>query len=106
VVGPGVNTDCQIVSAFAPNVARWNITGLSRLEYNRGVGALANRANVSVDTVHNLAVWGSMGKVEVLDTSNCTIEGNPAREVIGDDEWLSKIFAKVGLKPQIPVPKP
>lgn len=40
-------------------------------------------------------MWGNVGKSEVLDASCCTIHGDPAMEVVGDDDWLSKTFVKV-----------
>jgi len=92
VAGENSNTNCLVASECAPRIPRANITGLSRLEYNRGVSQLAGKTGEACNTVCNLCVWGKVGKTELPDARTCTIAGRPAKQAIGDDEWTDNAF--------------
>ena len=65
---------------------------MTRLDQNRGKGQLALRAGVSTDRVQNLAIWGNHSPTMFPDFLHATIGGQPAAEVIGDEDWLKGTF--------------
>jgi len=99
MVGDNSNTNCLVLSECAPDLPRRNITGLSRLEYNRGVSQLATKTGQPCNTICNLCVWGKVGKTELPDARTCTIAGTPAKEAVGDEEWTDNTFAVVRFLP-------
>jgi malate/lactate dehydrogenase len=78
VTGPFTNTCCLIVSELAPGLPKQNITGLSRLEYNRSVHCLSSKTDSPCESVRNITLWGEVGKTGWPDASYCTIKGRVA----------------------------
>jgi malate dehydrogenase len=62
------------------------------LDENRGRHQLAQRANVPVDAVRDLAIWGNHSSTQFPDVYHATIDGRPAVEVINDEAWLQNEF--------------
>ena len=92
VVGNPCNTNCLIAASSAPQVpdARW--FAMTMLDENRGRHQLARRANVPVDAVRDLAIWGNHSSTQFPDVYHATIDGRPAVEVINDEAWLQNEF--------------
>ena len=100
VVGNPANTNALICSHFAcgsrGHADPRNITAMTRLDHNRGVGQLAEKAGVAPNKVERFAIWGNHSDSMLPDISHCTIDGKPVREVISDkDGWLSKDFLNI-----------
>jgi len=96
VVGNPANTNALITARFAcagrGKVDPTNITAMTRLDHNRGVAMLAQRAGVSTDAVQRFCVWGNHSDTMWPDVSHCTINGVPAAAAINDDAWLQGRF--------------
>lgn len=92
VVGNPCNTNCLVARENAKDipVERW--FAMTRLDQNRAKAQLAKRAGAQVGEVRNLAIWGNHSSTQYPDFGNATISGKPARDVIGDDEWLRGDF--------------
>jgi malate dehydrogenase len=94
VVGNPCNTNALIGSTAAArhgmNRDRW--FAMTMLDQSRGRSQLAARANVPVDEVRDLAIWGNHSSTQFPDVWHATIGGRPAPEVIGDEDWLQGEF--------------
>ncbi len=92
VVGNPCNTNCLIARSNAPEVPADRWFAMTRLDENRAKSQLAKKAGVPVASVTNLAVWGNHSATQFPDAAHARIDGKPAPEVVGDDEWLRGDF--------------
>jgi len=92
VVGNPCNTNCLIASANAPEIPGDRWFAMTMLDENRGRSQLATRAGALVEEVRNLAIWGNHSSTQFPDFYHATIGGQPALEVIGDEDWLQGEF--------------
>jgi len=94
VVGNPCNTNCLIARSNAPEVPAERWFSMMRLDQNRAQTQLARKAGVHVTSVTNVAVWGNHSSTQFPDFAHALIDGKPAPEVIGDQEWLEGEFVK------------
>ena len=92
VVGNPCNTNCMIAMNSAPEIPRERWFAMTRLDENRARTQLAQKAGVAVTEVSNMAIWGNHSPTMYPDFYNAKIGGQPANEVIGDEEWLKETF--------------
>lgn len=92
VVGNPVNTNCWIAMNHAPKLSRRNFHAMLRLDQNRMHAMLARRAEVSIEEVSRVVIWGNHSAKQVPDFTQAYISGRPALEVINDREWLENIM--------------
>ncbi|MCC6458179.1 MAG: malate dehydrogenase [Caldilineaceae bacterium] len=92
VVGNPANTNCLIAMRNAPDVPRERFTAMTRLDHNRALTQLAQKAGVSVTEVKKVTIWGNHSSTQYPDAYHAEIGGKPASQVIGDDAWLRETF--------------
>jgi malate dehydrogenase len=92
VVGNPCNTNCLIARSHAPDVPAERWFAMTRLDENRAKSQLARRANVPVDLVTNLAIWGNHSATQFPDFAHARIDGKPVPDVIDDTAWLQGAF--------------
>ena len=113
VVANPANTNALILSQNAPSIPKKNITCLTRLDHNRAQGQIAEKISsksskaegggdpaaafaVSSKDVKNVIIWGNHSSTQVPDATHATVTVGgktlPAKEAVGDDEWLSGEF--------------
>lgn len=92
VVGNPCNTNCLIALQNAPDLNKNNFHAMTRLDQNRAVSQLAEMANVSLDKVSHMTIWGNHSSTQVPDFVNARIEGKPLLERIHDRNWLENDF--------------
>ncbi len=92
VVGNPANTNALIASKNAPDVPADRFTAMTRLDHNRAISQLANKAGVPVSAVKKVSIWGNHSATQVPDAWHAEINGAPATEVIDDDAWLTGEF--------------
>jgi len=92
VVADPVNTSAMILSHHAPKMPTKQITGLSRLDHNRSVAQLAEKANAKSSDVERFGVWGNISSTIYPDISHCHISGKLAKEVIKEEAWMRDTF--------------
>lgn len=92
VVGNPCNTNCLIAMNSAPSIPQDRWFAMTRLDENRGLTQLAQKAGVAVTEVTNLTIWGNHSPTMYPDFYNAKIGGKPANEVIGDETWLKETF--------------
>ncbi|MDX1659524.1 MAG: malate dehydrogenase [Nitriliruptorales bacterium] len=91
VVGNPANTNALIAMSNAEGVPAERFTAMVRLDQNRAMSQLANKAGVQVSAVENLAVWGNHSPTMFPDFEHATIDGDPVTEVL-DRDWLEGEF--------------
>ena len=92
VTGNPANTNALIAYRNAPSLPRERFTALTRLDHNRARAMAAKRANLPVDAVTDLTIWGNHSLTQYPDLFNATINGVPAARWLGDDAWLNFDF--------------
>jgi len=92
VVGNPCNTNCMIAMKSAPEIPANRWFAMTRLDENRAMTQLAQKAGVDITEVTNMAIWGNHSPTMYPDFYNAKIGGKPANEVIGDETWLKETF--------------
>ncbi len=95
VVGNPCNTNCLIALHHAPNLCRNNFHAMTRLDQNRAVFQLSEKAQVDFEKVKKVAVWGNHSNTLVVDCFNAEIDGKPLLQKITDTKWLENEFLQI-----------
>jgi malate dehydrogenase len=94
VVGNPANTNALIAMSNAAGVPAERFTAMTRLDENRAIAQLAQKAGVGIGDVGNVAVWGNHSSTQYPDFENALINGEPAEKVVGDRDWLEGEFIR------------
>ena len=92
VVGNPCNTNCLIAMKSAPDIPDEQFFAMTRLDENRAMTQLAQKAGVPVKEVADLVVWGNHSPTMFPDFYNTRIGRKKATEVITDEAWLKDTF--------------
>ena len=96
VVGNPANTNALIAMSNAPDLPPERFTAMTRLDHNRAMTQLAQKAGVSVNEVKKVTIWGNHSATQYPDAYHAEINGRPAAEVIGGgsggDAWIKQTF--------------
>jgi malate dehydrogenase len=92
IVGNPCNTNCLVayMNGRAIPADRW--TAMTRLDHNRGVAALAEKAGVAKESVTCMTIWGNHSNTQYPDFTNARINGKPVTEIITERSWLENTF--------------
>ena len=89
VVGNPANTNALIAQRNADGVPAERFTAMTRLDHNRAVGQLAQKLDVGVDAITNMAVWGNHSPTMYPDLFNAKVNGERAWDAVGDEAWVA-----------------
>jgi malate dehydrogenase len=92
VVGNPCNTNCLIAMHHAPNLSRKHFHAMTRLDQNRAVFQIAQKANVDISEVSHMTIWGNHSATQVPDFLNAKIHGSPVLKVLNERGWLENDF--------------
>lgn len=92
VVGNPANTNCLIAQRSAPDVPADRFTAMTRLDHNRAMFQLADKAQVPVTAVKKVTIWGNHSATQYPDAYHAEINGQNAAAVIDDDAWIKSSF--------------
>jgi malate dehydrogenase len=92
VVGNPCNTNAMIAMNSAPDVPRERFFAMTRLDQNRAMTQLAQKAGRPVADVTNLAIWGNHSATQYPDFYHAKIGGQLVPDVISDHDWLKGEF--------------
>ncbi len=92
IVGNPCNTNCLVASSNGRSIPAERWTAMTRLDHNRAVSALAQKAAVLNEAVTCMTIWGNHSSTQFPDFTNAKINGKPATEVITDRTWLENSF--------------
>ena len=89
-VGNPCNTNALIASANAPNIPNRQFTAMTRLDQNRAVGQIAERAGVPASKVEDVFIWGNHSNTMYPDPRFAKVDGKSVVKLF--DEWLQGAF--------------
>jgi malate dehydrogenase len=92
VVGNPCNTNCMIAASQAKRLPVERFTAMTRLDQNRAVTQIAQKAGATVTDVKNLIIFGNHSPTMFADFANGTVGGKPITEAITDHAWLREEF--------------
>ncbi len=92
VVGNPCNTNCLIAYNNGKDIPASQWAAMTRLDHNRAVGALAQKAGVANEAVTCVTIWGNHSNTQYPDFTNAKISGLPATQVIADRTWLETVY--------------
>ncbi len=92
VVGNPANTNCLIAMNSAPDVPHERFTAMMRLDHNRAMTQVAQKAGVPVTDVSRMTIWGNHSATQYPDLFHCEVRGESAAVAIDDQAWLEGEF--------------
>jgi malate dehydrogenase len=92
VVGNPCNTNCMIAASQAKRLPAERFTAMTRLDQNRAVTQIAQKAGATVTDVNNLIIFGNHSPTMFADFTNGTVGGKAITEAITDHAWLREDF--------------
>lgn len=92
VVGNPANTNAYIAMKSAPDLPAKNFTAMLRLDHNRALTQLAQKADVAVADIKNLTVWGNHSPTMYADYRFATVNNVSLKDKINDDAWNKEQF--------------
>jgi malate dehydrogenase len=95
VVGNPANTNAYIAMKSAPSLPAKNFTAMLRLDHNRALSQLANKAGVAVGDIEKMVVWGNHSPTMYPDYRFATVNGKSLKDMIGDEAWNADTFIPV-----------
>ena len=95
VVGNPANTNAWIAMKSAPDLPAKNFTAMLRLDHNRALSQLANKAGVAVKDIEKLVVWGNHSPTMYPDYRFATVNGESLKDRIADAGWNANTFIPV-----------
>ncbi|HMY27616.1 MAG TPA: malate dehydrogenase [Agitococcus sp.] len=97
VVGNPANTNAYIAMKSAPDLNPANFTAMLRLDHNRALSQIAAKTGRAVADIENMVVWGNHSPTMYADYRFATVNGDPVKALINDEEWNRDTFLpKVG----------
>lgn len=95
VVGNPCNTNCLIAMHHAPDVPQDRFFAMTMLDELRARSQLAMKAEVDVERVKQMTIWGNHSSTQFPDFYHAKINDKPATEVITDLHWLQNDFISI-----------
>jgi malate dehydrogenase len=93
VVGNPANTNCLIAQQNAKDIDPKQFTAMTRLDHNRALAQLANKASVHTTDITQMTIWGNHSATQYPDLLHAQVKGQPAFDAVGrDQQWLETDF--------------
>jgi malate dehydrogenase len=96
VVGNPANTNALIAMSNAPDIPNERFTAMTRLDQNRAVAQLAEKLDVGVEDVEDLAIWGNHSPTMFPDLFNAKVNGQRAVDQVDMDWYENEYIPRVG----------
>jgi malate dehydrogenase len=91
VVGNPANTNALTAMRSAPDIDAKHFSALTRLDHNRAIAQLAQKAGCKVTDIKKMTIWGNHSTTQYPDLSHTLIRGRPAKDSI-EQRWLADEF--------------
>ena len=93
VVGNPANTNCLIAQQNAKDIDPKQFTAMTRLDHNRALAQLADKAGVHTTDVTHMTIWGNHSATQYPDALHALVKGKSAFDAVGNDQqWLENDF--------------
>ena len=92
VVGNPANTNAYIAMKSAPDLPKSAFTAMLRLDHNRAVSMLAEKAGVEVADIEKVAVWGNHSPTMYADYRFAAVKGESLPAKINDETWYRETY--------------
>jgi malate dehydrogenase len=94
VVANPCNTNAMVAHLNAPDVPANRWFAMTRLDENRAKAQIADKADVLVRDVTNMAIWGNHSATQYPDFEHAEVKGQALESVVTDRAWLENDFMK------------
>jgi malate dehydrogenase len=94
VVGNPANTNALITQRNAPDINPRQFTAMTRLDHNRAMTQLAQKAGKTVNDVKDMTIWGNHSATQYPDLFNARVSGDAAIGLV-DQDWYEGEFIPV-----------
>jgi malate dehydrogenase len=91
VVGNPANTNSLIAQRNAPDLDPRNFTAMTRLDHNRAMAQLSQKAGKHVSDVEGLCIWGNHSATQYPDIHRASVAGADAMSLV-DMDWYTGDF--------------
>ncbi|MGI9338838.1 MAG: malate dehydrogenase [Gammaproteobacteria bacterium] len=95
VVGNPANTNCLIAQQNAPDMPPSAFTAMTRLDHNRLMAQLAEKAGQPLAAVKGAIIWGNHSATQYPDIHHATIGGKAAMDIVGEEWYKSTMIPAV-----------
>jgi malate dehydrogenase len=92
ITGNPANTNALIAMNNAPDIPNERFNALTRLDHNRAISQVAQKAGVPVTSVKHMTIWGNHSASQYPDIFHADIDGRNAAELINDQAWVENDF--------------
>src|SRR5271156_112151 len=92
VVGNPANTNAYIAMKSAPDLPKGAFTAMLRLDHNRAISMLAEKAKVAVADIDKVAAWGNHSPTMYADYRFAPVNGKSLAELINDETWYRETY--------------
>ena len=95
VVGNPANTNALITQRNAPDINPRQFTAMTRLDHNRAMSQIAEKAVKSINDVKNMTSWGNHSATQYPDLHHAKVDGQSAIDLV-DQDWCESQFTPSG----------
>ncbi len=92
VVGNPANTNAFIAMKSAPDLKPENFTAMLRLDHNRAMAQLSQKANIALESIEKFCVWGNHSPTMYPDYRFAEVGEQSLPNIINDKNWNENIF--------------
>jgi len=91
VVGNPANTNALIAQRNAPDIDPRQFTAMTRLDHNRALTQLAQKAGKTVNDISKLVIWGNHSSTQYPDIHHALVDGANGIDLV-DQDWYENNF--------------
>ncbi len=92
VVGNPANTNALIAMKNARSLKPQQFTAMMRLDHNRAMTQVAQKAGKPVTSVKKVSIWGNHSATQYPDVFHAEVDGQNAARLINDQAWIETKF--------------
>jgi malate dehydrogenase len=91
VVGNPANTNALIAQRNAPDINPRQFTAMTRLDHNRAMSQIAEKAGKTINDVKQMTIWGNHSATQYPDLHHSLVDGEIAIDLV-DQQWYEDQF--------------
>lgn len=95
VTGNPANTNALIAMKNAPDLDPNCFTAMTRLDHNRSITQLAEKAGVSTRDIKNVIIWGNHSSTQYPDLHHARVKGQDALPLVGKNWFVNEFIPTV-----------